>query len=214
MTSHGVSRCRSGAGRRPGFTLVEVLVGLTVAALALGAAFSTLTFVGDRSRDAEIAATTALEGAVARELLVDWLSGARFRASNRAGEFQGLDADENGLENDELILPTTALTPLHASTTIVRLFIDEDEETPERGLVAELTERAQDEPMRVELVPGAVRLDLAFLPDVPDAEEWLPGWISQGGLPRAIELSLSAAPGDSLPPLLRLPIRVALGTVR
>jgi prepilin-type N-terminal cleavage/methylation domain-containing protein len=199
---------------RPGFTLVEVLVGMTVAALALGAAFAALSFVGDRSRDAEAAATTALEGAVAREMLVDWLSGARFRAPNRAGEFQGLDAEENGLDNDELYLPTTAMTPLHASTTVVRLFIDEDEDTPARGLVAELTEHVQDEPMRVELVPQAVRLELAFLPDVPDAEEWLPAWVGQGGLPRAVELLLSAAPGDSLPPLLRMPIRVALGTLR
>ncbi|MGD8276737.1 MAG: prepilin-type N-terminal cleavage/methylation domain-containing protein [Gemmatimonadota bacterium] len=199
---------------RPGFTLVEVLVGMTVAALALGAAFAALSFVGDRSREAEFSATTALEGAVAREMLVDWLSGALFRASNRAGEFQGLDADENGLENDELYLPTTAMTPLHASTTVVRLFIDEADSTAERGLVAELTERVQDEPMRVELVPQAARMDLAFLPNVPDAEEWLPSWVGQGGLPRAVELLLSAAPGDSLPPLLRLPIRVALGTVR
>ena len=68
--------------------------------------------------------------------------------------------------------------------------------------------------MRVELVPQAARLDLAFLPDVPNAEEWLPSWVGQGGLPRAVELRLTAASGDSLPPLLRLPIRVALGTVR
>ncbi len=199
---------------RAGFTLVEVLVGMTVAALALGAGFAALSFVGDRSRDAEISAKTALEGAVAREMLVDWLSGALFRASNRAGEFQGLDAEENGLDSDELYLPTTAMTPLHASTTVVRLFIDVNDTTPERGLVAELTERTQDEPMRVELVPQAARLDLAFLPDVPDAEEWLPSWVGQGGLPRAVELRLTAASGDSLPPLLRLPIRVALGTVR
>lgn len=199
---------------RPGFTLVEVLVGMMVAALALGAGFAALSFVGDRSRDAEISAKTALEGAVAREMLVDWLSGALFRASNRAGEFQGLDAEENGLDSDELYLPTTAMTPLHASTTVVRLFIDVSDTTAERGLVAELTERVQDEPMRVELVPQAARLDLAFLPDVPDAEEWLPSWVGQGGLPRAVELRLTAAPGDSLPPLLRLPIRVAMGTLR
>jgi len=199
---------------RAGFTLVEVLVGMTVAALALGAAFAALSFVGDRSRDAEASARSALEGAVAREMLVDWLSGALYRASNRAGEFQGLDADENGLENDELYLPTTAMTPLHASTTVVRLFIDVNDTTPEVGLVAELTERVQDEPMRVELVPQAAHMELAFLPDVPDAEEWLPSWIGQGGLPRAVELRLIAAPGDSLPPLLRLPIRVAMGVLR
>jgi prepilin-type N-terminal cleavage/methylation domain-containing protein len=202
------------SGRRGGFTLVEVLVGLTVSALALAAAFTALAFVGDRSRAAETAAVAALEGAVAREMLVEWLAGARLRASNQAGEFQGLDAEENGLESDELFLPTTARTPLHARNTVVRLFIDADEETPERGLVAELIERVQDEPLRVELVPQAARLDLAFRPDVPEAMEWVPSWIGQGGLPRAVELSLTAAPGDSLPPLLRYPIRVALGTLR
>jgi prepilin-type N-terminal cleavage/methylation domain-containing protein len=205
---------RLAVDRRSGFTLVEVLVGLTVSSLALTAAFAALSFIGDRSRAAEAASVTALEGAVARDMLVSWLAGARFRAANRAGEFQGLDAEENGLESDELIFPTTALTPLQARNAVVRLFIDVDRETPEQGLVAELIERPQDEPLKVELLPQAAQIDIAFLPDVPDAAEWLPSWIGQGGLPRAVELSITAVAGDSLPPLLRFPIRVALGTVR
>lgn len=214
MTTRAAVRVSGLSGRRAGFTLIEVLIGLTVAALALGSAFAALSFVGDRSKAAEAAAVTGLEGAVAREMLVDWLSGARIRASNRAGEFQGLDAEENGLESDELWFPTTAMTPLHARNSMVRLFIDVDRETPEQGLVAEMFERVQDEPLLVELVPQAGGLEIAFLPDVPDVTEWVPSWIAQRTLPRAVELLITPVDGDSLPPLLRYPIRVALGTLR
>jgi prepilin-type N-terminal cleavage/methylation domain-containing protein len=201
--------------RRAGFTLVEVLVGLTVASIALTAGFSALAFVRDRADQAEAASVASLEGAAMRELLVDWLSGARLSASSRAGSFQGQDGDEQGVPNDELTFPTTARTPLQSRNTVVRLYIDEDDETPEIGLVAEMFERQQDEPSRVELLPNVTGLQLRYLPDAQDGTaEWMEGWVGRNELPRAVEITLSVAPGDSLPLLLRMPVRVALGTLR
>lgn len=200
-----------------GFTLMEVLVGLIIASIALSAGFATLTFVGDRARAAEAATLTALEGATTRALLVDWLLGARARSSNGAGSFQGHDGEAEGLDTDELIFPTTAGTPLQVPNTLVRLYIDEEDETPERGLVAEMIERLQDEPRRFELVPSASRLILRYLPDMGGAPgiEWVDGWImTQTRLPRAVEIVLEPAPGDSLPLLLRYPIRVTMGTLQ
>jgi prepilin-type N-terminal cleavage/methylation domain-containing protein len=200
--------------RRAGFTLVEVLVGLTVAALALTAGFTALAFVGDRAKDAELATMVALEGATSRQLLVDWLAGARLESPNRAGNFQGLDGEDLGKDSDELVFPTTAATQLQVRNAVVRLFIDEDDETVERGLVAELTERVQDEPRRVELAPQAASIQLRYLPDGEDAVEWLDSWQARNRLPRAIELIILPLAGDSLPLLLRYPIRVTLGTLR
>jgi prepilin-type N-terminal cleavage/methylation domain-containing protein len=196
---------------RRGFTLIELLVGLTVSALALTAGFAALAFVGDRAKQAEAATVTALEGVAARELLVEWLTGARLRAGN-AGSFQGTDNEERGgLADDQLMFPTTARTPLHVRNTVVRLYVDRDDETPEVGLVAELTERIQDEPRRIELVPQVIGLDIHYLPEAADAFEWLPDWLGRNQLPRAVELVLQVSARDTLPPLLRYPIRVALG---
>jgi hypothetical protein len=133
------------------------------------------------------------------------------------GTFAGLEAEENGLEHDEIVFPTTGRTPLHVPNSIVRLYIDTDATTPERGLVAELTERPLDIPRRAELVPQVAALEIRYLPDVEGAVddlEWVDGWVERNSLPKAVEITMFAAPGDSLPPLLRYPIRVPLGTLR
>lgn len=209
-----MSMHRHGWRTRPGFTLVELLVGLTVGGLALTAGFTALAFVDDRAKAAEQATVATLEGANARDLLINWLAGARLRAPNNAGAFDGVNGEDQGKKTDELTFPTTARTPLQVPNSVVHLLIDEDTQTPETGLVAELTERLQDEPRRVELVPQAASLEIRYLPDGPDAVEWQDSWQGQRQLPRAIELILQPAPGDSLPLLLRYPIRVRMGTVQ
>jgi prepilin-type N-terminal cleavage/methylation domain-containing protein len=197
--------------RRGGFTLVEVIVGMAVAALAIAAGFGALAAVGDRARHAEDANVAALEGAAVRALLSDWLENSRLAHANE--RFQGIGAatSESGL--DELIFPTTASTPLHEPTTLVRLYIDSDPETPERGLVAELSTGFDEERRRFELVPGAGTLALRYLPVVDAPHEWQEEWLL-GTRPAGVELVLQAAPGDTLPALLRLPLRVALETIR
>jgi prepilin-type N-terminal cleavage/methylation domain-containing protein len=200
-------------GRR-GFTLVEVLVGMAVAALALTAGFAALSFVQDRADQAEAAMVPAIAGAATRALLTEWLAGARSRAPNRGERFYGLDAEQSSLPSDELVFPTTARTPLSVGTTVVRLYVDFEDSTAERGLVAELTERPGDVPSRVELLPEVSAIELRYLPDVAEATEWLPSWVDANSLPLAVELTLSTSPPDSLPTLLRLPLRVPLEAAR
>jgi prepilin-type N-terminal cleavage/methylation domain-containing protein len=200
---------------RRGFTLIELIVGLSVAAIALAAALGALTFVSERAKEAESATVVALEGATAREMLVDWLSGARAQAPGRAGAFQGIEAEENGVPSDTIVFPTTAETPLQVRNSVVRLYIDRNDTTAEQGLVADLWERRQDLPRRVQLVPEAAELQIRYLPAVAEATEWLDGWTGgNNGLPLAVELVLTPVRGDSLPVLLRFPLRVALGALR
>jgi prepilin-type N-terminal cleavage/methylation domain-containing protein len=133
------------------------------------------------------------------------------------GTFEGREAEEHALAHDELVFPTAALTPLHAPYSIMRLYIDEDEATPERGLVAELTERPLEPPRRAELAPQVAHMEIRYLPDVEGAVddlEWVDGWSQRNHLPRAVEITLFPAAGDSLPPLLRYPLRVPVGTLR
>ncbi len=196
---------------RSGFTLIELVVGLTVASLALSAGFATLTFVRERGVQTEEAARAGVAGATQRALLMDWLENARRRTP--AGEqFEGIDQEENEKERDMLLVPTTAATPLDGPFTLVGLYIDDDPETPERGLVAELTGPilGQTE-RRMELVPQADAMRIRYLTSSGSQTEWADGWSGREDLPRGVEIVLAPAQGDTLPRLLRLPIRVALG---
>jgi prepilin-type N-terminal cleavage/methylation domain-containing protein len=197
-----------------GFTLMEILVGLCVAALALTAGFATLSFLSDREEPVDRAQAEALRGATTRSLLTEWLSEARLEAPNGGEIFQGLDAEHNGTPSDDLIFPTTASTPLGVGTTVVHLYIDQDHGTPERGLVAEFTERISDEPRLVELVPEVGAMEIRYLlPIERTVGEWVDTWVSNQ-LPLAISVSLEAAAPDTLPPLLRYPLLIPLETVR
>lgn len=198
------------ADNRSGFTLVEVLVSLTVASLALTAAFAALAFVRDRSAATEEAARAAVAGAAQRATLIEWLEGAR--ATAPTGEsFQGSQGEDPDAVQDLLLFPTTAPTPLGDGYSVVGLYIDEDPETPERGLVAELTGSTFGaEVRRMELVPEAATMRIRYLPDSEGATEWVETW-NAGRLPRGVEITLGAAARDSLPLLLRFPVRVALG---
>jgi prepilin-type N-terminal cleavage/methylation domain-containing protein len=197
-----------------GFTLMEVLIGLTVAALALTAGFATLGFITDTDEPVDVASALALRGATTRNLLTGWLDEARYRTGRRGVTFQGLDDEVYGTDADEIIFPTTARTPLGVGTTAVRLFIDSDASTPERGLVAELRELPTDEPRLVELVPEAGSLVIRYLLPVEGTTgQWVDGWISNR-LPQAIELTLGPTRYDTLPPLLRYPLLVSVETAR
>lgn len=197
-----------------GFTLMEVLIGLTVAALALTAGFATLGFISDSDQPVDVASALALRGATTRNLLTEWLGEARQQVGRRGETFQGLDEEVYGTQSDELIFPTTASTPLGVGTSVIRLFIDQDRDTPEEGLVAELTELAADEPRLVELVPEAGSLELRYLlPIEGTVGEWVDGWISNR-LPQAIRLVLGPNRNDTLPPLLRYPLLVPLEATR
>ena len=197
-----------------GFTLMEVLIGLTVAAMALTVGFATLGFMADTDEPVDRASALALRGATTRNLLTEWLSEVRYRQGRRGQAFEGWDSDDYGNPTDSIIFPTTASTPLGVGTTVVRLYIDEDTSTPEQGLVAALTELIADEPRIVELVPEAGSLDIRYLmPLEGSIGEWMPSWLSNV-LPKAIELTLGPNRIDSLPPLLRFPILVSVETER
>jgi prepilin-type N-terminal cleavage/methylation domain-containing protein len=196
---------------RPGFTLVEVLVGLVVASLALSAGFATLAFVRDRGEQAEASARVAVGGATQRALLMDMLANARLRAPG-GEQFEGIDQDEGGRAFDQMMFPTTAATPIEGAVTLVRLAIDDDPETAEEGLVAEMTGPVLGQtPQRMVLVPNAASLSIRYLDAVPGTSEWTDGWTGRNQLPRGVELVIEPVAGDTLPTLLRLPIRVALG---
>lgn len=195
-------------------TLMELVVGLTVAGAALAAGYAALGTAVDRRSQAAAAVAAVARAAAERRLVVEWLAGARLTPDEGGQPFRGLDGSFRDLADDELTFETAAGTGGEPGPAVVRLFVDRDTATTERGLTAELSSWGQRGGSRVEIEPGVASLDLRYYTRMLGGSEWLPSWISTTVLPAAVEVSLGPAPGDTLPPLLRPAILVPLGNQR
>ncbi len=82
------------------------------------------------------------------------------------------------------------------------------------GLTAVFVEWRGTATRRIELDESVTGIDIRYLSGVMGQHTWLPSWISSTVLPAGVEVRLVAAAGDTLPPLLRLPIVVPLRSGR
>ncbi len=200
---------------RAGFTLVEVVVGMVVTGLVLTAALGALGLVQDRADHAESITVPALTAASVRGLITAVLEGARVEAPARSSQdyaFQGIEGTGTLLGSDEILVPTTARTPV-SGVGFVRLYIDATDPVQGPALVAAVQEDAFTPPTLIDLVPGVEALEIRYLTSLTPPLIWQDGW-PPGGMPRAVEIELIPAVGVELPPLLALPIRAAVEAVR
>ena len=195
-------------------TLIELLVGLVITGFALAFAYGALSAAIDhRARVSD--ATVALEESVrVRRTLASWIGGARLSIDLAGPDYRGIDAIDGADDDDELRFLTQAPTFLGTRSTVVKLYVDRDPKSPERGLVAELAEWRGPRTERVELEPSVTGLDIRYLSSVLEKESWTTSWISTSILPAAVELRLVASDPEAIPPVLRLPVVVPLGAIR
>lgn len=198
---------------RAGMTLLELMVGLAIMGSALAAGYGAFAGVADQRERAVKAMDAAAREALVRRTIVEWLRGARLTVDEGGPPFSGLDGTHGAGPDDELSFLTTAPTPAGSGEAMVRLFIDRDKETLEEGLVAVIGEWRGTGAERIELVPGATGLDARYLFGFR-GHRWLPSWISTSVLPLGVELVVTGESPEAVPPLLRHPIRVAIGASR
>lgn len=198
---------------RPGLTLIELLVALTITGLVMASGYSALSVMVDH-RTRVMTATDAVASAAAkRRMLVGWLRGARLTIEGDA-TFEGLHGVEEDRPDDALTFVTNAPTPIGSNETVVRLYVDRDEKTPERGLTVALTDRKGEVTRRIEIDHRATGLDIRYLSGLFGKRAWLESWVSTTVLPSAIRLTASSEQPDSLPSLLRPAIVVPFGSVQ
>jgi hypothetical protein len=191
-------------------TLIEVLVALTVGAVVLGTGLASVRTVADNRGRAHAVLAESTRAAAVRRTLTGWLMGTHLDQDGRIG-FRGVDGRRGAQPDDELSFLTETVVAGSPTETRVTLRVDGDPSTPERGLVATLQPLPVGTERRLVLDSAATGLDLRFLSGIAEEPVWLPSWISASVLPRAVELRVT---GDSLAPLVRLPMRVALGELR
>lgn len=199
--------------RRPapaGFTLVELIVSLIITGAVLSAGFAGFGAILDRRDVAASILDEANRSSGERELLRSWIEAARVPHQGEPA-FAGLDALYGKLPDDGLTFLTAATTELDGVATVVHLAVDRDERTAERGLVAHLTSWPAGGRRTLEIDPQVTGLELRYY-SVPLGDRgWLPSWVSSTILPSGVEIRFL---GDSLPPLLRLPLLVPIGGVQ
>ncbi len=187
-------------------TLLELVVGLTIAGLAVSTGYAALAGIADHGERATRLLDAATTAAGRRRTLLAWLRGARLDVERPGSAFRGMDGVRDDLPDDELTFLTTTPTDVSDAATVVRLFIDRDSLTPERGLTAQLARWPRPEVVRIELDSTVAGLECRYLTRMLGSSEWLPSWISESVLPLGVELRLLPAPGDTLPRLLALPL--------
>ena len=198
---------------RRGLTLIELLVALAITGLMMGSGYGALSVMVDH-RARVMAATDAVASAAAkRRMLTGWLRGARLTIEGDA-TFEGLHGVDEDRPDDALTFVTNAPTPLGMPETVIHVYIDRDDKTPERGLTVSLADRKGGVTRRIEVDPRATGLDIRYLSGLFGKRAWLESWVSTTVLPSAVTLTASSEQADSLPELLRPAIVVSLGSVQ
>jgi hypothetical protein len=191
-------------------TLLELIVAIVVGGLAMTIGFAVLGSRPDSGDRLAAFYDDAITDGQIQTLLQLWIAGTRLSPDGTL-EFRGVDGQHEDMDDAEVVFQTTSGRAGRPVT--VRLIIDRDVDTPERGLVAELVDLAGYRSERVELARAAVGLRTRYLSGLPSDTTWFPSWISRSVLPRGIEIVVQAAHPDSLPLSLRRPIRMPLGVV-
>ena len=196
---------------RAGLTLIELVVGITVASAVLTAGYAGVTTALDRREQAVAVLDEDLAAASVRASLRSWLRGAQTVPEVSGPLFSGVDAEHENLADDQLAFLTSAETPLGTGRATVRLFIERDPDTAVQGLVAEFVTWLGTERTRIELIPEARELDVRYRSRLLSGRDWLPSWISSTVMPEGVEVRVRGAPeAPALHPLLAYPVRVAL----
>ena len=205
-----------------GFTLLELLVALVVAGAAVAIGYAGLVSVSEASARSRASSQPVFAAAAARSALSAWLSSATLMEGTHPQPFRGVHRTDGPTRSDQL---TTAISnggSLRPGPRRLRVWVDTDPLTPQRGPVVELAPIGDDRLAStdtLEIAPSATGLALRYLVLVDGRERWVDEWVSQSQLPRAVELRLLefararlGAVDDvpSLPPLLTIPIVVPI----
>lgn len=223
--------------RRAGMTLLELVVAIVILAILVAVGGEAFATVIDREKTIRAASTDTERAAALRDMLRQWIAqgdvqiqqggGPRgmavtgnarrtpqavFRSSGGAEDAvtQGVTAAAS--TGNELTVVTSAPNPLMAPQARIRIFVDVDENTPERGLTIEYQATTQTPLMRRQLDPNVGDLDIEFFDH--STGRWLASTeAAAGGQLVAVRIRMVPADGEALSPLLREPLTYVFGEV-
>lgn len=226
---------------RPGMTLMELVIAITILAIMATAGTAAFATVIDRQETIRNASTEVERAAALRETIRQWIlqgeisvqrgglpAGGRGGAAGGAAAGVGRQiatvapggrvAANAGVTSasstgHELTVTTNAPNPLMGAAVRIRLFVDTDANSPEEGLTIEYQASAQGSPLlRRQLDPSVGDLTIEFYD--PSTGRWVDS--AQAATlqnPIALRLSMVPAEGKLIPRLLELPLTLVFGEV-
>jgi prepilin-type N-terminal cleavage/methylation domain-containing protein len=210
--------------RASGFTLVELLVALVVAGVAVAIGYAGLAQLSDAAARSQASSRSVISSAGVRSELRRWLSSATLMDGTQT--FRGVHRTNGPIRADELTTAVSTGGSLRRGPHRFRLWLDVDPLTTQEGAVVELMpigDGGPRPPDTLELSPSARGLALRYLVTVDGRERWVDEWTSQSQLPHAVELRLleveaatlgAADDRQRLPPLLAMPVTLPIGLER
>ncbi|MBM4194519.1 MAG: prepilin-type N-terminal cleavage/methylation domain-containing protein [Gemmatimonadetes bacterium] len=223
--------------RRRGMTLLEVVIALTILALLAGGGAAAFVTLIERQETIRTASNEVERAAALRETVRQWIlqgeplistggvpggrggAGAAAAGGGRqlasvapggraaAATVQGVTAAAS--TGQEVTVLTNAPNPLLANNVRIRIFVDADDATPERGLTIEYQATTQTPLMRRELEPAVGDLLVEYYDS--RTNRWYPSTEAATIDPIALRLTMVSAEGATLARLLRVPILLVFG---
>jgi len=183
-----------------GFTLIEVLVAISILAIILTSVYGIFSSVTTARERLDADSAGYHKARVVFDRLGRELRGAYFQRDNKVLIFAGNSADD---ENLELQLTTTAVTPLSqtgAGIAKVHYTLSLDQDNAGEGLVLMRSEQpiyevsdSSGEADMMRLVPGIEAMRARFF----SGGQWQDSWDGQvSGLPELVEISLRLRTAD------------------
>jgi general secretion pathway protein J len=193
LTSHPLCFKTFRQGER-GFTLIEILVAISILAIVLSSIYGIFTSVSRARERLDADSADYHRARVVFDRLGRELRGAYFQRNNPDLVFAGGADSPSVLEFE---LTTTAVTPISqtgSGIANVRYLLTEDTEEDKDGLVLMRRERPVHQPASpndtadmMRLVPGVEAMSLRFF----NEGRWQTRWDgATSGLPELVEISL------------------------
>lgn len=212
---------------RAGLTLMELVIALAITGMMAAAGASTFTSVIDHRRVLRDASLSTERAAALRETIESWIDGGTVQIQQGGGP-RGLTrgaptrgataAGANGMNaaavsaaqasGDELTVATTALNPSLLPNVRIRLYIDADDNTPEKGLAIEYQPNAQLPLVRRMLDSTIDTLKVEFLDT--RTNQWFDAQQAATITPRAVRITLHSSDSTAAP-ILGLPMIFPIG---
>jgi prepilin-type N-terminal cleavage/methylation domain-containing protein len=214
---------------RRGMTLMELVIGLAITGMMATAGAVAFGSIIDHRRVVRTASVTTERAAALRDMIRGWINAGAIQiqqgggprgltrgalagnAGRGAGGFGGNMATVSAAQasGDELTFTTSELNPSLLPNVRIRLYVDADANTPEKGLTIEYQPNLQMPLVRKMLDSTIDTLRVEFLDR--RTNRWFGASQAATVTPRAVRLTLLSGVA-TLPPILQVPMIFPMGT--
>ena len=217
---------RAPSAARRGMTLMELVIGLAITGMMAAAGAGAFASIIDHRRVIRESTGATERAAALREMIESWINagtiliqrgggpsglaqGSAFAARAPAASSSTTAVSAAQASGDELSVTTTALNPSLLGAVRIRMYIDADANTPEKGLTIEYQPSAQTPLMRKMIDSTIDSLRVEFLDS--RTGRWFRASEAATIRPRAAKLTL--VPNGNAPPrpILGVPMIFMIG---